>query len=71
MLRSLISVDSSQTMVPDVATPIEHPTDPELLQSVEEVVRAILDFMEIRYKWKFQAKILQNLIIDIVNYRYW
>lgn len=49
MLRSMISVDSSQTMIPDVATPIEHPSDPELLQSVEEVVKAILDFMEIRY----------------------
>lgn len=48
MLRSMISVDSTQTVVPDVATPIEQPTDPELLQTVEEVVKAVLDFMEIR-----------------------
>ena len=48
MLRSMISVDSSQTVVPDVTTPIEQPTDPELLQTVEEVAKAILDFMEIR-----------------------
>ena len=48
ILRTMINVDSTQTVVPDVATPIEQPTDPELLQTVEEVVKAILDFMEIR-----------------------
>jgi hypothetical protein len=48
ILRTMISVDSTQTVAPDVATPIEQPTDPELLQTVEEVVKAILDFMEIR-----------------------
>ncbi|XP_021378295.1 protein furry-like isoform X2 [Mizuhopecten yessoensis] len=45
--RSTFSLDSGQAVItPDVSAPIEQPADPDSLNTVEEVVKAILDFMD-------------------------
>jgi hypothetical protein len=50
--RSTISVesrDSNQTLIPDVAIATEQLSDPDSFNTVEDIVKAILDFMESRY----------------------
>lgn len=49
--RSTISVeskDSNQTLIPDVAIATEQLSDPDSLNTVEDIVKAILEFMETR-----------------------
>ncbi|XP_048776245.2 protein furry homolog-like isoform X3 [Ostrea edulis] len=49
--RSTISVesrDSNQTLIPDVAIATEQLSDPDSFNTVEDIVKAILDFMESR-----------------------
>lgn len=49
--RSTISVeskDSNQTLIPDVAVATEQLSDPDSLNTVEDIVKAILEFMETR-----------------------
>ncbi|XP_061189012.1 protein furry-like [Saccostrea echinata] len=49
--RSTISVeskDSNQTLIPDVAVAAEQLSDPDSFDTVEDIVKAILDFMESR-----------------------
>ncbi|KAK3100413.1 hypothetical protein FSP39_019611 [Pinctada imbricata] len=46
--RSTLSMESAQTLIPDVTMVTENLNDPDSFSSVEEIIKAILDFMEPR-----------------------